>query len=238
MDEPTTSKPNRQMTDQKVFDVSHPGRTVPSSNARPAIMTHAALPRIPVVSTDDKNSLGDTISVTEQEVISEPNVIKEQSLKNHIEPLSRAEDIIGTQTDGEVVKDSEADLENKELTSNTDLATSNTTSVPIKKHTSLTLGVPTTKQDTSAAKETTESDDDLDEINEYAGQAAAKRAKKSEDEQELKRIESARALIESKNYVVPIRHTHGHRVLLVIGVLLLVAASACVVVYTYLFYAR
>lgn len=235
MDEPTNIKKHKAIIPQKVFDVAKPGKTVPSQNGRPVILTHSALPHDTVISNDDKNSLGDSISDEAEQLEDEPNEIKVRSTKSRIEPDTR--ELI---EDSSMVPDAEEiETEQPEQVAPVEQVEKQSDSEQHEqpkqgKRTSLVVEPLTQATDPKQGTET-ESDEDLDEISEFAGQAAAKRAKKTEDEESLKQFQAGQELLESKKYVVPISHRHAHTAAGWFVALLLVLSAVSAGAYWYFF---
>ena len=71
-------KPERPA--QKFFDVSHPGKSTPSSNSRPMIVGHHAILQDPMVNTVQEN----------KEVISDPSSLINRSSTTNIVPSEEA----------------------------------------------------------------------------------------------------------------------------------------------------
>lgn len=228
MDEPTTQKSNNTMASRKVFDVSKPGKSVPSQNARPAILTHSALPHDPMVSKEDQNSMGDNISEEIEELYDEPDEIKKRSMKSVIVPVASEDELIDNPDSPDVPETSE--MQSTDTVSVEKPAEDNPKPV---KHTGLIVE-PISEKPEEITKTTTKSDDEIDEINEFAGQAAAKKAKKTENEEELKRTQAAQELIDSKKYYVPIGTRHGHKILVWVTLVLLLVIAASAAGYWYL----
>lgn len=241
----TEPKNPRIKKSHKVFDVEKPGKSVPSQNSRPAILTHSALPHDPMVANDDMNSFGDTISEAIKDLTEEPDEIKKRSEKSTITPIASeapseeeeapvSEETSDTKeveavavTEPETEPEQEPEKDTIELKKDSDEPTKTV------KHTGMVVEPISekTEKEPDAPKKT---EDEIDEINEFAGQAAAKTAKKTEDEAEQKRIQAANELVENKKYFVHISAHQGRNIVLWLLIIVLVLVVAGAIGYMYI----
>lgn len=196
----TTGAPTLQR--QKVFDIAHPGKgSTPSATSRPMIVTHRTLTQDPMMVKDK------TVDENDGSPVSAPVPIPKMS-KLRIEPIHHEED---EHDDGEEAEDNGTDTESSRLNfaipvlgeeKKTD--TDDASEAGSKK----TEEKP--QEPVKADKESDTdgmSDDEIEEMNDFAMQAATKQAKKTEESEDEKRQKAAAKLVETKKYFVPINST-------------------------------
>jgi hypothetical protein len=179
---------------EKVFDIARPGQEgVPSATSRPFITTHRTLVRDPMMVAQKSESETTTEEATAKPVASE----EPHTSKLRIEPLVSSED---------------TEDEKPETSEKLPAETSESTALDEEKDPAIdTSSFKAEAKNPEAPAADGKEDEDMEEMNDYASQAAAKQAKKTEDSEESKRLKAAEALIESKQYHVPINAVHRRR---------------------------
>lgn len=184
-------------SDHKVFDVAHPGKTMPSSNARPAIITHHALAKDPMISPELDSAA--TVTDHDSNVSDRPIGFK----KIRIEPL-HIDDSTETAVDDTALPPSDAEVPEEQ---EPELADDLDESMPHAEDTSESV----------VSNEPTNTEDDTDEIADLSVQASAKKVKKSEDAEAEQRQKHAQELIASKKYALSIHSPKRRKRTVAIG---------------------
>ncbi len=189
---------------QKVFDITHPGKSIPSASSRPVIVTHKPNIADPMVSRTNQPSKDQ--GTTEEPTAGEGSeMIMETPKKNRIEPLH---------TD---VSPDEADSDMPD--------TSDESVMPEENEPSNQAQDEVTESDNAKNEET-------GEISEAAAEATAKKeeqTKASKQEAEAhKQQAEVEALINNKQFFVPINAVQKRRykeVILVVVLIILIVIS-------------
>lgn len=181
----------------KVFDVARPGASMPSSSARPVIVSSKPLANDPMVTSIDVSDGN------------EPTAMTARAKKTVIQPLSSS---VQPETDA----GASTKTEDTSVSTVSDDAVRATTVSSDESQVSKT--VKTDEVDRARA----DKDADTEEINELASQAAQKSEAAKEQEIAAQRAAEVEKMIASRKYFVPINAVKKRRTMRVVFVLLVI----------------
>lgn len=196
-------------TDGRVFDVTRPGKSMPSASSRPVIVTHKPNVSDPMVSPKNPEK-SDSNEATDDDGPSAgegADMVMAAPKKGRIEPLHT--DIVPDSEQSEVPEEKEARAESED------------SETPEEEKTSSQA----TPEEDEAAKPSTE-DESSDEISDMAAEATTK--KQAQNEAAKKEADAAQkqaevdALINNKQFFVPINAVQKRRSMKLVVVSLVV----------------
>jgi hypothetical protein len=174
---------------EKVFDVTPPGKSMPSSSSRPIIVSHKPSAVDPMVSPKPQNVEDDAEKPSAGEGV---EMVMAAPKKNRIEPLHT-----------DIVPDSN---KAEELPQEEDAEPSESPAAEDK---------PEASSDSSSDSDNPENDDTKDEISDIASEVTTKKEVQSEaakmEAEAAKRQAEVDALVNNKQYFVPINSVQKRR---------------------------
>lgn len=199
-------EPNKKNTEEKsstppaekVFDVSRPGKSMPSSNSRPVIVTHKPNVSDPMVSPQNQGS--DAKNTETPSAAEGTEMVMAAPKKSRIEPLHA--DVV-------------AEDEMPEEVPQEDTANSSSSDEPAED-----------KEASSREKDTSKetSGDVTDEISDMAAEATSKKEALSEaakkEAEAIKTQQEVESLVNNKQYFVPINSVQKRRSMKLVVILL------------------